>query len=208
MFHMVNLRHLAIGTYERMKSFDLPRLLEHNHALKHLEIEVCRQSRVHIFELVGNLSCVQVESEAFDIQLRGKLPFKLNNITLCGEKLKTISRSAFKVCVFCIFIRCRSLVSDTERVVLKCYVLPLVPCKDVQARSLTLRLRNNRVKEIGRNVFQNMGQVRWLQLDLVHNELSSIAEPSTTLYPGTSNSVFLTSIQMSGNPWNCDCTVG
>lgn len=37
---MTNLRHLAIGTYERVKGMDIPKLLDYNHAIKHLEIDV------------------------------------------------------------------------------------------------------------------------------------------------------------------------
>ena len=62
--------------------------------------------------------------------------------------------------------------------------------------------------EISRAFFQNLGQVRWLQLELRENQLTSLSEPTTTIYPGTSGSVFLTQLHMSGNPWKCDCTTG
>ena len=69
-------------------------------------------------------------------------------------------------------------------------------------------MRNTGVSDLSRSVFQNMGAVRWLELDLKHNKLSSVAEPSTTIFPGTSNSVFLTHIEMADNQWKCDCTTG
>ena len=37
---MTSLRHLAISTYERVKGLDIPRLLDYNQVIKHLEIEV------------------------------------------------------------------------------------------------------------------------------------------------------------------------
>lgn len=40
LFQMTNLRHLAIGTYERIKGLDIPKLMDFNHVLKHLEIDV------------------------------------------------------------------------------------------------------------------------------------------------------------------------
>ncbi|XP_046462597.1 chaoptin-like [Daphnia pulex] len=155
LFQMTNLRHLAIGTYERVKGMDIPKLLDFNHAIKHLEIDV--------------------EAGTFENQLRGKLPFKLGNITISGNKLKTIGGNALK---------------------------------DIQGKSLTLTLRDNSVTELSRALFQNLGNVRWLQLDIRHNKLSSVAEPSTTIHPGTSGSVFLTQLHMADNPWSCDCSVG
>jgi hypothetical protein len=38
-----------------------------------------------------------VETGTFDNQLRGKLPFKIGNITISGNKLKTIGANALKV---------------------------------------------------------------------------------------------------------------
>lgn len=37
---MTNLRHLAIGTYEQIKGLNIPKMLEYNLVLKHLEIDV------------------------------------------------------------------------------------------------------------------------------------------------------------------------
>ena len=38
-----------------------------------------------------------METGTFDSQLRGKLPFKIGNITISGNKLKTIGSNALKV---------------------------------------------------------------------------------------------------------------
>lgn len=40
LYQMTALRHLAISTYEKIKGLDIPRLLDYNNVLKHLEIEV------------------------------------------------------------------------------------------------------------------------------------------------------------------------
>ncbi|KAI9550756.1 hypothetical protein GHT06_013401 [Daphnia sinensis] len=155
LFQMTNLRHLAIGTYEKVKGLDIPKLLDFNHAIKHLEIDV--------------------ETATLDSQLKGKLPFKIGNITISGNKLKSIASNAFK---------------------------------DFQGKALTLTLQDNGVTELTKAFFQNLGNVRWLQLELRHNKLSTVAEPSTTIHPGTSGSVFLTQLQLADNPWNCDCSIG
>ncbi|KZS08454.1 Chaoptin [Daphnia magna] len=155
LFQMTNLRHLAIGTYEKVKGLDIPKLLDFNHAIKHLEIDV--------------------ETATLDSQLKGKLPFKIGNITISGKKLKSIASNAFK---------------------------------DFQGKALTLTLQDNGVTELTKALFQNLGNVRWLQLELRHNKLSTVAEPSTTIHPGTSGSVFLTQLQLADNPWNCDCSIG
>jgi hypothetical protein len=42
---------------------------------------------------------LQVEAGTFENQLRGKLPFKLGNITISGNKLKTIGGNALKVTI-------------------------------------------------------------------------------------------------------------
>lgn len=46
LFQMTNLRHLAIGTYEKVKGLDIPKLLDFNHAIRHLEIEVGAKNKV------------------------------------------------------------------------------------------------------------------------------------------------------------------
>ena len=155
-----------------------------------------------------------MESPTLDNQLRGKLPLKIDHLTISGEKLKSISRTALQVSY--IF---KILWISNQRDVRRRYSAniwsPYLFCinwsfvfQGVQAKSLTLALRNNGIKELNRDLFQNLGQVRWLQLELRHNALTSIAEPSTSLYPGTGDSVFLTSLYMSNNPWSCSCAVG
>lgn len=49
---MTNLRHLAIGTYEKIKGLDIPKLLDFNHVLKHLEIDVSKGSTLNRQTLV------------------------------------------------------------------------------------------------------------------------------------------------------------
>ena len=79
----------------------------------------------------------------------------------------------------------------------------------MQSQRLKLTLRDTSVGELPRGLFANLGRVRWLQLDLRHNpSLASVAEPSTTIYPGSASTVFLTGLRMAGDQWRCDCTTG
>lgn len=71
-----------------------------------------------------------------------------------------------------------------------------------------LTMRNTSVESLTRKFFENLGHVRFLQLDLRHNRLQSVGEPSNTIYPGTPGTTFLTHIFMSDNDWKCDCTTG
>ncbi|XP_012225901.1 chaoptin isoform X2 [Linepithema humile] len=65
------LRKLRITTYNGIKNFNFPNILEYNHGLKHLLIDVQNDT--------------DLEKE-----MRGKLPYKLYNITLTGKILKSI----------------------------------------------------------------------------------------------------------------------
>lgn len=149
------------------------------------------------------IKCLQVETATLDSQLKGKLPFKIGNITISGKKLKSIASNAFKVTTK------QNIVQKQSYQLLRRFVLPIKPTtKDFQGKALTLTLQDNGVTELTKALFQNLGNVRWLQLELRHNKLSTVAEPSTTIHPGTSGSVFLTQLQLADNPWNCDCSIG
>jgi len=78
----------------------------------------------------------------------------------------------------------------------------------LQGKSLTINVRTPALTSLPRGLFQNLGNTRWLKLELRDNKMTSVYEPSTTIYPGTPKTVFLTHLQMSGNPWSCDCTTG
>ncbi|XP_050445558.1 chaoptin isoform X1 [Cataglyphis hispanica] len=65
------LRKLYITAYNGVKNFNFPNILQYNHGLKHLLIDVQNDT--------------DLEKE-----LRGKFPFKLYNITLTGKALKKI----------------------------------------------------------------------------------------------------------------------
>ncbi|KAG5318298.1 CHAO protein, partial [Pseudoatta argentina] len=65
------LRKLHITAYNSIKNFNFPNILEYNHGLKHLLIDIQNDTNL-------------------EKEMRGKLPYKLYNITLTGKALKTI----------------------------------------------------------------------------------------------------------------------
>ncbi|XP_018348156.1 PREDICTED: chaoptin isoform X1 [Trachymyrmex septentrionalis] len=65
------LRKLHITTYNSIKNFNFPNILEYNHGLKHLLIDIQNDTNL-------------------EKEMRGKLPYKLYNIMLTGKALKTI----------------------------------------------------------------------------------------------------------------------
>ncbi|XP_029169466.1 LOW QUALITY PROTEIN: chaoptin [Nylanderia fulva] len=65
------LRKLHITAYNGVKNFNFPNILQHNHGLKHLLIDVQNDTNL-------------------EKEMRGKLPYKLYNITLTGRVLKNI----------------------------------------------------------------------------------------------------------------------
>jgi len=78
----------------------------------------------------------------------------------------------------------------------------------LQGKSLTINVHSPALTTLPRGLFQNLGNIRWLKLELRNNKMTTVYEPTTTIYPGTPNTVFLTHLQMSGNPWSCDCSTG
>ncbi|XP_014471116.1 PREDICTED: chaoptin isoform X3 [Dinoponera quadriceps] len=65
------LRKLYITAYNGVKNFNFPNILQYNHGLKHLLIDIQNDT--------------DLEKE-----MRGKFPYKLYNITLTGRDLKTV----------------------------------------------------------------------------------------------------------------------
>ncbi|XP_018398930.1 PREDICTED: chaoptin isoform X1 [Cyphomyrmex costatus] len=65
------LRKLHITAYNGIKNFNFPNILEYNHGLKHLLIDIQNDTDL-------------------DKEMRGRLPYKLYNITLTGKALKSI----------------------------------------------------------------------------------------------------------------------
>ncbi|XP_012061414.1 PREDICTED: chaoptin [Atta cephalotes] len=65
------LRKLHITAYNNIKNFNFPNILEYNHGLKHLLIDIQNDTNL-------------------EKEMRGKLPYKLYKITLTGKALKTI----------------------------------------------------------------------------------------------------------------------
>ncbi|KAK2726867.1 hypothetical protein QYM36_007644, partial [Artemia franciscana] len=82
------------------------------------------------------------------------------------------------------------------------------PFKDLSSRCLQLHITNTSLQNIERSVFKDMGATKWLKLDVTGNNLKQMAEPYTTLYPGSPYSTFLLELEISGNEWNCDCAIG
>ncbi|KAG8233708.1 hypothetical protein J437_LFUL014312 [Ladona fulva] len=73
---------------------------------------------------------------------------------------------------------------------------------------LHIAIHNTSLTSLPNNFFRNMGRVRNVSLDVRNNTLKSVGNPSNSEFPGVHKKTFLTSLQMSGNPWNCDCELG
>lgn len=66
------LRSLQISTYEKVKNFNIPKLLLKNNGLKNLEVHVDTDT-------------------SLDKEMEGVLPYKVRNLTFSGLKLKKIA---------------------------------------------------------------------------------------------------------------------
>lgn len=85
-----------------MKNFNFPNILEYNHGLRHLVIDVRVKSSV-----AQKDTCLNVENFDFQVQndtdlekeMKGKFPNKLFNITLTGQSLKNINADILRVCI-------------------------------------------------------------------------------------------------------------
>ncbi|XP_059479026.1 chaoptin [Neocloeon triangulifer] len=73
---------------------------------------------------------------------------------------------------------------------------------------LHIGIHNTSVEAIPKAFFNQLGRARNLTLDVRNNTLKSMANPNSGERPGAPKSVFLTSLKMSGNKWNCDCELG
>ncbi|XP_045123906.1 chaoptin-like [Portunus trituberculatus] len=80
--------------------------------------------------------------------------------------------------------------------------------QELRARELQLTFYHTRMEEVPRDVFKNLGRVKYVSVAAVNNSMKKLGEPSTTGYPGTPNSVFLTDLRMHNNDWSCDCGIG
>ncbi|XP_077286802.1 leucine rich repeat containing G protein-coupled receptor chaoptin [Arctopsyche grandis] len=74
--------------------------------------------------------------------------------------------------------------------------------------NLRLALRNTSVSIIQRAIFSRAGRTKNITLDLKHNRLASIANPSTGEWPGIPGKLFLQGIFLEDNPLECDCGIG
>lgn len=78
----------------------------------------------------------------------------------------------------------------------------------VQAKVCRLTIFNTSIEEIAPEVFYKPGRIENLTLDLRHNYLMNVPNPSQKAWPGVPNTVFLQDILVAGNPLNCDCGIG
>lgn len=80
--------------------------------------------------------------------------------------------------------------------------------QEIRARELQLTFYRTHMEEVPRDVFKNLGRVKYVAVAAENNTMTKLGEPSTTGYPGVPNSVFLTDLRMHNNQWNCDCGIG
>lgn len=80
----------------------------------------------------------------------------------------------------------------------------------LKARSLHLTLFNTSISKIPDLLFQRLGKVQNVSLDMRYNNigLSSIPNPNSARHPFMAEKVFLTNMKISGNTLNCDCGIG
>lgn len=85
-----------------MKKFNFPSILEYNHGLKHLLIDVSITRKLNIRlndkSIEFDVITAQVQNDT-DLrkEMKGKLPYKLYNITLTGRALKNIHPEILRV---------------------------------------------------------------------------------------------------------------
>lgn len=80
----------------------------------------------------------------------------------------------------------------------------------LKSRSLHLTLFNTSISRIPDLLFQRLGNVQNVSLDLRYNNygLSSIPNPNSARHPFMAEKVFLTNMKISGNTLSCDCGIG
>nr|CAD7423248.1 unnamed protein product [Timema monikensis] len=86
--------------------------------------------------------------------------------------------------------------------------LPLNFFEGVRSPRLHFVVRNSSLDVVPRSVFQEAGWVRNLTVDVRHNRLRSLGNPSTADFPGLPRATFLTDLQVADNHWSCDCDIG
>ncbi|KAK7076213.1 hypothetical protein SK128_023565 [Halocaridina rubra] len=80
--------------------------------------------------------------------------------------------------------------------------------QELKTRELQLTFYQTRMEEVPRDVFKNLGRVKYVAVAALNNSMTKLGEPSTTGYPGAPHSVFLTDLRMHNNNWHCDCGIG
>nr|CAD7416055.1 unnamed protein product [Timema poppensis] len=86
--------------------------------------------------------------------------------------------------------------------------LPHNLLQGVRSPRLHFVVRNSSLEVVPRSVFQEAGWVRNLTVDVRHNRLRTLGNPSTADFPGLPRATFLTDLQVADNHWSCDCDIG
>nr|CAD7452145.1 unnamed protein product [Timema tahoe] len=86
--------------------------------------------------------------------------------------------------------------------------LPHNLLQGVRSPRLHFVVRNSSLDVIPRSVFQEAGWARNLTVDVRHNSLRTLGNPSTADFPGLPRATFLTDLQVADNRWSCDCDIG
>lgn len=76
--NMNSLRVLRMSTYDKIRTFNIPKLLENNFALRSLEVHVNKKST------------------PLAVEMQGDLPPKLGKITFSGRGLKNVDKTVLK----------------------------------------------------------------------------------------------------------------
>ncbi|KAK6644340.1 hypothetical protein RUM43_000607 [Polyplax serrata] len=152
------LESLKLTLNETSQDLNLPYLLKENFGLNHLQVEVLENGGFYLTD-----------------EMNGWFPVKLQNLTLVGRGLKTVSRNLLQ---------------------------------GIRSPTLNLNIFNTSVEEITDEVFHNAKRIRNLTLNLKWNKIHTLYNPNTGRRPNLPKTLFVTNLEVTGNEWLCDCTIG
>lgn len=195
------MRSLKISTYPNVPQFNIPRIISNLENLRELWIEAPSAPKISTFQPTDLSMPVVVTPPIVASDLRaemtGALPVKLRKVTIGGRGFSKIDDTILNV-------------SSVGLNKLDEYNNKLFFEQGLQSRSLHFALFNTSLSKVPDLLFQHLGKVQNVSLELDPNNLalSSIPNPNSARRPFMAEKVFLTNMKISGNSLSCDCGVG